>query len=105
VERGIGVVVGGPYNSGILATGPQPGAKYNYAPAPEPVLERVRAIEALCRRHGTSLPAAALQFPLAHPAVVGIIPGGQTASEVRRNLATLGEPVPAALWQDLKEAG
>jgi D-threo-aldose 1-dehydrogenase len=104
-ERGVGVVVGGPFNSGILATGPVPGAVYNYAPAPEPILRRAAAIEAVCARHGVSLAQAALEFPLGHPAVVSVIPGGQTPDQVAQNLALLKTPIPARLWADLKAAG
>ncbi len=103
--RGIGVVVGGPFNSGILASGPAPGATYNYAPAPEPILRRTAAIEAVCARHGVRLPQAALQFPLGHPAVVSVIPGGQTPDQVAQNLALLNAPIPDTLWRDLKRAG
>lgn len=103
--RGVGVVIGGPFNSGVLATGPVSGATYNYAPAPPWVLDRTKALQALCRRHGVSLAQAALHFPFGHPAVVSVIPGGQTPGEVRRNVATLGQPVPAALWSDLKAVG
>jgi D-threo-aldose 1-dehydrogenase len=105
VARGIGVVVGGPYNSGILATGPIAGAIYNYAPAPEPILRLTGAIEAVCARHGTPLAQAALQFPLGHPAVVSVIPGGQTPDQVVQNLALLNAPIPDTLWRDLKAAG
>ncbi|MGH6897910.1 MAG: aldo/keto reductase, partial [Geminicoccaceae bacterium] len=75
VDEKIGVVVGGPFNSGILAQGAIAGATYNSRPAPPAVLERVRGIDAVCRRHGVALAAAALQFPLAHPAISAIIPG------------------------------
>ena len=85
LERKIGVVVGGPFNSGILATGPKRGAFYNYAPASEAVLERVRRIAAICEAHKVKLADAALRFPLSHPAVLSVIPGGQKAGEVRRN--------------------
>lgn len=105
IARGIGVVVGGPYNSGILATGPLAGAIYNYAPAPEPILRLTGAIEAVCARHGTPLAQAALQFPLGHPAVVSVIPGGQTPDQVVQNLALLNAPIPDTLWRDLKAAG
>ncbi len=101
VARGIGVVIGGPFNSGILATGPKQDAHYNYAPAPTPIVERVARIDAVCRSHGVPLAAAALAFPLAHPAVVSVIPGGQTPEEVRQNAATLRQPIPDALWRDL----
>jgi D-threo-aldose 1-dehydrogenase len=100
--RGIGIVLGGPYNSGILATGPKPGAFYNYEPAPPAILERVARIEAVCRAHGTPLIAAALQFPLHHPSVVSVIPGGQSAAEVRANRALLDQAIPPGLWSDLK---
>jgi len=105
VEKNIGVVIGGPYNSGILATGPKPGAFYNYAPAPREILERVRNIEALCKKHGVKLAEAALRFPLSHPAIVSVIPGGQKASEVRRNAEMLSTKIPVALWRDLKSQG
>ena len=103
--RGIGIVLGGPYNSGILATGARPGAWYNYEPAPPPVLDRVRRIEAVCAAHAVPLVAAALQFPLRHPAVVSAIPGAQTPDEARANLAVLETPIPPALWSDLKTEG
>lgn len=104
-QRGIGIVLGGPYNSGILATGAVPGAFYNYDPAPQAILDRVSRIEAVCTRHGVRLIEAALQFPLAHPSVVAVIPGGQRVSEVESNRALLEKPVPAALWADLKAEG
>lgn len=103
--RGVGVIIGGPFNSGVLATGPISGAMYNYAPAPPWVIEKAAALQAACSRHGVTLAQAALQFPLGCPSVVSIIPGGQTASEVERNVATLGQPVPAALWSELKAEG
>jgi D-threo-aldose 1-dehydrogenase len=104
-RRGIGIVLGGPYNSGILASGPRPGAHYNYDPAPPEILDRVARIEAVCKRHGVRLIEAALQFPLLHPAVVSVIPGGQSAAEVESNRAVLEQEIPAALWQDLKAEG
>jgi D-threo-aldose 1-dehydrogenase len=105
VERNIGVVVGGPFNSGILATGPKPGAFYDYAPAPEAVLERARRIESICKAHDVKLAAAALRLPLSHPAVVCVIAGGQKAGEVRRNADMLGARIPSALWRALKAEG
>jgi len=104
-ERGIGIVIGGPFNSGILATGPKPGAFYNYSPAPPDILERVARIEAVCRAHAVPLRAAALAFPLAHPAVVSVIAGGQTPGEVRENADMLSYPIPSALWRDLMSEG
>ncbi|MER8376921.1 aldo/keto reductase [Mesorhizobium sp. M1406] len=103
--RGIGIVLGGPYNSGILATGPKPGAYYNYSEAPKDILDRVAGIESVCRRHGVRLIEAALQFPLLHPSVVSVIPGGQWPSEVESNRALLDAKLPAALWADLKKQG
>ena len=104
-RRGIGIVLGGPYNSGVLASGPKPGAFYNYAEAPREILDRVARIEAVCRRHGVRLIEAALNFPLLHPSVVSIIPGGQRPSEVEANRALLDARLPAALWADLKAEG
>jgi D-threo-aldose 1-dehydrogenase len=104
-ERGIGIVLGGPYNSGILAVGPKPNATYNYSKAPKDILERVRRIEAICKRHRVKLPEAALRFPLAHPSVVSVIPGGVSPKEVKLNVKTLGANIPKALWKDLKAEG
>ncbi len=105
VKRGIGIVLGGPYNSGILASGPKPGAFYNYSPAPQEVLDRVARIEAVCARHGTRLIEAALRFPLLNPLVVSVIPGGQSHREVEDNVALLRADPPQALWEDLKGEG
>ncbi|RMF37939.1 MAG: aldo/keto reductase, partial [Alphaproteobacteria bacterium] len=104
-SRGIGIVLGGPYNSGILATGPKPGAYYNYEPAPQQVLDRVAAIERVCAAHGVKLIEAALHFPLMHPSVLSVIPGGQSADEVRANRAIMDRSIPPALWADLKAEG
>ena len=104
-RRGIGVVVGGAYNSGVLATGPRPGAWYNYQPAPEAVLARVRRIEAVCARHGVRMVDAAFRFPLLHPAVVSVIPGGQGREEMASNLAAAAAEIPPALWAELKAEG
>jgi D-threo-aldose 1-dehydrogenase len=105
VEKKIGVVIGGPFNSGILATGPKPGAFYDYRPAPKAILERVAKIQAICAEHKVKLPEAAIRFPLSHPAIVSVIPGGQKAGEVRRNAEMLGAKIQPALWRDLKSAG
>ncbi len=83
-ERGVGIVVGGGYNSGILATGAVPGAMYNYEPAGPAILERVAKIEAVCKRWNIPLAAAALHFPLGHPIVASIIPGAITRSRSSR---------------------
>jgi D-threo-aldose 1-dehydrogenase len=105
VQRDVGIILGGPYNSGILATGPVEGARYNYAPASSEILERVRRIEAVCAAHGVRLIEAALQFVMAHPAVRTVIPGAVSAAEVNANVALFARPIPIALWSDLKQAG
>ena len=104
-RRGIGIVVGGPYNSGILATGAKPGAFYNYEAAPPAILDKVRKIEAICTAHNTRLVDAAFQFPLLHPCTVSIIPGAATPAEVAANARAAAATIPAALWADLKSAG
>ena len=101
-KRGIGIVLGGPYNSGVLATGPKPGAYYNYSEAPQEILDKVARIEAVCRRHNVRLVEAALHFPLLHPSVVSVIPGGQSVAQVRNNRAILDLEIPPQLWSDLK---
>jgi D-threo-aldose 1-dehydrogenase len=104
-RRGIGVVIGAPYASGILAMGAVPGARYAYAPAGEAVLERVRGIEAACTRHGVPLRAAALRFPLFHPVVAAVIPGAQTPAQAEDNIAMVRTEIPTALWAELKAEG
>ncbi len=104
-DRGIGVVIGGAYNSGILATGPKPGAFYNYDIAPPEILERVRRIEVVCAEHGVRMVDAAFQFPLRHPAVVSVIPGGQGMGEMDSNIAAEAAQIPERLWSDLKARG
>jgi D-threo-aldose 1-dehydrogenase len=103
--RGIGIMIGGPYNSGILATGARPGAFYNYDPAPPEILAKVGRIEAVCRRHGVRMVDAAFQFPLCHPAVVSVVPGGQGVAEMESNLAAAAAVIPPALWAELKADG
>jgi D-threo-aldose 1-dehydrogenase len=105
VERGIGIIIGSPYASGILATGPVEGARYNYAPASAEMLEKTRRIEAVCRRHGVPLPAAALQFPLGHPAVAATIPGAVSPGEAEQNLSHIRAQIPADFWAELKAEG
>jgi D-threo-aldose 1-dehydrogenase len=104
-RRGISVVIGAPFASGVLATGATAGARYNYARAPEDVLRRVRALEQLCGAHGVPLPAAALQFPLGHPAVASVIPGARSAAEAEANARYLSVPIRPALWDDLRANG
>lgn len=104
-ERGIGVFLGGVYNSGVLATGPTERATYNYKPLPPGVRERVGRIAATCERFGVPLHTAATQFPLAHPAVTSAVLGAVSPAEVAANLAALTDPVPQALWDALREDG
>lgn len=103
VDRGVSVIIGAPFASGILVTGSGSNAKYGYAAAAPEVQEKVRGLEAACKEHGVSLPAAALQFPLAHPAVVSIIPGAARPNEVTQNVASLEAVIPDAFWADLKD--
>lgn len=105
VERDIGIIIGGPFNTGILATGAIEGATYNYQPAPPEVMTRVRHIEAICRSHGVALASAALQFPLHHAAVASVIPGARSAAEIAANLVSFEAPIPTALWAELKHEG
>jgi D-threo-aldose 1-dehydrogenase len=105
VEKQISIIIGGPYNSGILATGATERAHYNYMRATPEILKRVQQIEAVCTRHGVSLPAAALQFPLAHPAVAAVIPGARSIAELHANLAHFRQAIPADFWGELKELG
>jgi D-threo-aldose 1-dehydrogenase len=104
VERRVSVVIGGAFNSGILAN-PSPGARYDYAPASDDVLARARRVRDVCRAHGVPLTAAALQFPASHPAVASVLIGVRSADQVRDNVAAFEQPVPLELWQELVEAG
>jgi D-threo-aldose 1-dehydrogenase len=101
-KRGLGIVLGGPYNSGILASGAKAGAWYNYSPAPKAILDRVRMIEAVCKAHKVKLPEAALRFPIKHPSVVSVIPGMVSPKEVALNVKTMAAKIPKAFWKDLK---
>jgi len=104
---GTAVIVGGPYNSGILAVGTrsQAPAHYNYEPAPPEVVARVARIEAVCERHSVPLAAAALQFPLAHPQVASVIPGIASVAQLSDTLRYYRTPIPARFWQDLQSQG
>jgi D-threo-aldose 1-dehydrogenase len=103
--RGAAVIVGGGFNSGILATGAKPGAKYNYSPAPEAVMTKVAKIERVCADYSVPLPAAALQFVVAHPAVSTFIAGTRTVAQLEQNLAWFSHPIPKEFWFDLKKKG
>jgi D-threo-aldose 1-dehydrogenase len=97
-KRGVGIVNGGPLNSGILAG----KTTYNYSAAPPHIVEKVRRIEAVCQTHGVPLLSAALQFVLAHPLVVSVIPGSQSVAEHDQNVSALDVSIPAAFWAELK---
>jgi D-threo-aldose 1-dehydrogenase len=102
VERGVRVVAVGAFNSGLLSRPrPEPGLKYNYEDAPAELVDRARRIAAVCERHGVTLPAAALQFPLAHPAVASVGVGCRSAEQVARNVELFGAPLPHELWAEL----
>jgi D-threo-aldose 1-dehydrogenase len=105
LARDIAVIIGGPFNTGILATGAIEGATYNYQPAPPEVMARVRRIAAVCQSHGVALASAALQFPLHHPAVASVIPGARSAAEITANVASFEASIPPALWAELKHEG
>ncbi len=105
IKRGIGIILGGPYNSGILATGAVAGAMYDYAPASAEIMQKTQAIADICARHAVPLRAAALQYPLSHPAITTVIPGARTVAEVAENLELFTHKIPDALWQELTHAG
>jgi D-threo-aldose 1-dehydrogenase len=103
--RNVAVLIGGGFNSGILATGARPGAKYNYSPAPAHVMDKVAKIEAVCAAHDVPLAAAALQFVVAHPAIPSFIAGTRNVQQLQQNLAWFSHPIPPAFWADLKAKG
>jgi len=105
LERTVSLVIGGVFASGILATGPVPGALYDYAPASDEAIEHVRRLQEVCERHDTSLSAAALQFPLMHPAVATVLLGAGTLRSLEQCIAGLSAEIPEALWDELREAG
>lgn len=100
--RGVGIIIGAVFASGILATGPTKGALYAYQPAEQAIAEKAARIAEVCERHGVPLPAAALQFPLHHPAVAAVIPGANSASQVNSNVAAMRQNIPMDLWAELK---
>jgi D-threo-aldose 1-dehydrogenase len=101
---GISVLLAAPYNTGILVSGSTPDARYDYKPATPRVLARVHLIEEACRAHGVPLPAAALQFVLAHPAVATVVPGSRSRAEAVQNAEWASMPIAPGLWRDLKAA-
>jgi D-threo-aldose 1-dehydrogenase len=105
VERGVSIILGAPFNSGILVRPPERNPTYNDEAAPADVIARVQRIRAVCEGHSVPVPAAALQFPMAHPAVVTVIPGIRSKTELAENLALATLPIPADLWRELKSEG
>jgi D-threo-aldose 1-dehydrogenase len=104
-RRGVGILLGGAFNSGILAQGTKGELKFNYGAANDEIVRRVQAFEAVCAAFDVPLAAAALQFPYAHPAVSSVVTGARTAHEVAQNVASFTRPIPFAFWQALKDAG
>jgi len=104
-KRNASIIIGGGFNGGILATGAVPGAKYFYAPAPEPILARVRKMEAVCARHKVPLAAAAMQFVLAHPVVATHTPGSRTVAQLAQLLEWNDLPIPGEFWAEMKQEG
>ena len=104
-EKGIGFVIGGVFSSGLYATGPVAGAKFNYQDATPAELDKAGKVKAVCERHGVPMAAAALQFPLHHPSVASVIPGGFKPEHVTANIEAMQHPIPDALWAELKHEG
>ncbi len=100
-KAGTSIILGGPFNSGLLAG----GSTWNYAKAPADVLKRAADIDAICQQHQIPMPAAALQFPLGHPLVSSVIPGPRSKAEMSTIFDWFSTPIPDALWRDLKSAG
>ena len=101
-KRHVSVILGGPYNSGILTGGVKPGATHDYVAAPAALIEKAQKIEAVCARHGVPLGAAAMQFPLFHPAFCAVIPGALSTAEVKQNVSHMSVRIPVELWSELK---
>ena len=104
VERGVAIIAAGVYNSGILA-GPAAGTRYDYKAAPPALVERARKIQEVCERHGVPIRAAAVQFPLGHPAVQTVVVGCRSVAQVQDSVRMFETPIPGAMWHDLKAAG
>lgn len=104
-ERGVQVVIGSVFASGILATGTRAGAQYGYQPAAAGILRKVAQLESVCAAHSVSLTAAAMAFPLAHPAVAAIIPGAESAQQVEQNVAAYHSEIPREFWQQIRRQG
>jgi D-threo-aldose 1-dehydrogenase len=105
VKRRISIFIGGPFNSGVLAAGSRGSGHYDYEKPAPAILEKVARLEAVAGRHLVPLKAAALQFPLAHPAVASVIPGARTAAEVEENVRMFSHRIPPAFWSELLAEG
>ena len=104
LDKGVAVIAGGVYNSGVLAD-PKPGAHYNYQAAPAELIERAQRIGAVCGRHGVPIKAAAIQFPLGHPAVACVVVGCRSVAQLDESIAMFELAIPPAMWQELKHEG
>lgn len=104
IERKISIIAGGVYNSGLLVD-PRPGATYDYAPAPDALIERAAQLKRVCERFQVPLMAAAIQFPLAHPAVATVVAGARTPDEIRENVRLMRLPIPPQLWDEMRDQG
>ncbi|HEX5823964.1 MAG TPA: aldo/keto reductase [Candidatus Limnocylindrales bacterium] len=104
VEREVGILAGGVMNSGVLAD-PRPGSRFNYVPAGEAIVERARRLAVVCERHGVPLRAAAIQFPLAHPAIRSLIAGVRRIDHLDEYPELMRRPIPTVLWDDLRAEG
>jgi D-threo-aldose 1-dehydrogenase len=106
-RRGVSIICGGPFNSGVLAAGSSKAAEthYNYAPPPEHVIERVRQLEACCADFGVPLKAAALQFPLGCACIATVVAGCSSGAESREVVRMFEHPIPATFWRALRERG
>ena len=102
VERNTGICLGGVYNSGILAR-PEPGATFNYTTAPPELVDKARKLQAVCDRYDVPLMAAAIQFPLAHPAITVVLTGVRSPEEIEENVRMFNHPIPGDLWTELRE--
>ena len=102
IERNVKVTIGGPYNTGILARDLSGPVTFDYEPAPQNLIDRAKKLDAICRRHGVDLKAAALAFVLAHPAVATVIPGARTVAEVEQNVDMAGKAIPQDLWTEMR---
>ena len=104
LEKGVAIIAGGVYNSGVLAD-PKPGAHYDYQTAPPELIDRAQRIGAVCARHGVPIKAAAIQFPLGHPAVTSVVVGCRSAAQLDESIAMFELPIPSPMWQELKHEG